>query len=101
MPYRMVWEEPDKDSSLQVYKELPPGVAEEKFSFGCREAWGRTAEGEFLHLHFCSKCEGWIPGHANSYPVNTLNPAQLAGRQGREYHCKRCGHQIGFMGLMS
>lgn len=101
MPYRQVYEEPPKDMKLAVLKDLPDGVTERKTWFSnLREADGHIDK-KWVFYHFCPKCEGWIEGDANKYPVNTLDSRHLAGRQGDEYYCRRCGYQIAFIGLMS
>jgi len=102
MPYHMVYEPAPADESLPVLKELPNGIAEyPTLTSNLREAHGHTADGLYRSYHFCAYCDGWIEGEANRYFVNTLNPQQLAGRQGTEYFCRRCGKEIGFMGVMS
>lgn len=103
MPYRQVYEPAPKDMNLPVIKEgeLPAGVEEKRWTLSSlREAAGMVGD-EYLVFHFCHWCKGWIPGHANEYRVNTLDSSRLAGRQGQEYYCKRCGQEIGFSGLMS
>lgn len=105
MPYRLVWEDAPHDDSLTVHESLPHGVAEHSLSSsllgGAREAWGTTADGTFHKFHHCSRCGGWIEGDAYVSSVNTLNSSRLAGRQGTEYYCRRCGQEIAFSGLVS
>lgn len=105
MPMRWIYEDAPQDMSLTVHKELPAGVSEHQQIFANhREASGtEMVDGEvtFHKFHHCPKCDGWIEGWPNQYNVNTLEPSHLAGRQGREYHCRRCGYEIGFIGRMS
>lgn len=101
MPWSQHWEPAPKDMSLPVMENLPEGVAEQRQWFSSlREADGYI-NGEWKQYYFCHWCKGWIEGHANEYSVNTLNPGKLAGRQGTEYCCRRCGREIAFNGLMS
>lgn len=102
MPYSLHYEPAPSDMSLPVLKELPDGVTEESFTLGVvREASGKPTEEGWPHYHFCPHCNGWIEGYPNEFPVNTFAPQHLAGRKGTEYFCRRCGHEIGFLGLMS
>lgn len=102
MPWRQVYEPAPKNERLPILENLPNGVEEKSFSLSAiREAWGHPTPETFASYYHCYRCGGWIEGQPNSYQVNTLNPAMLAGRQGTEYYCRRCGEQIGFDGLMS
>ncbi len=94
MPWQQQWVEAPKDLRLPVLAELPDGVRELEFPFGYKEAYGQGRR-----FYSCRYCGGWIEGQPNSFPVNTLGP--LSGRQGTEYHCRRCGEQIHFDGIMS
>lgn len=76
MPYRMQWVPASKDESLIVHDKKPDGP--------CYE---------------CHYCGGWIEGRENRYRVNTLAP--LAGRRGTVMHCRRCGNEIDFFGVVS
>lgn len=102
MPYRLVWEDNPHDKTLPVLETLPPGVAAESKALGWQqEAHGRTADGVYRHYHYCPRCKGWIEGDYYTYPVNTLDGRQLAGRRGTCYACRRCGREIAFDGAMS
>lgn len=100
MPYIQKWEwaEPDKDESLEVYKDLPDGY-QEKSQRVLRPY--RHAERDWEEMYYCDGCEGWILDWPNEYPCNTLNTSHLSGKQGRDYHCRRCGRHLGFSGVMS
>lgn len=101
MPWRQEWFDAPKNTQLTVYKELPIGITERGWQLtSLKEATGYI-DGKFKTFHFCYHCGGWIEGHANQYEVNTLSPNQLAGRQGIEYFCLRCGDHIAFDGMMS
>lgn len=105
MPYKQVWFDASKDENIEVYRDLPPEYHERKFGlWGVKQAelnveyWKDDKE---LWMYECHHCNGWIKGEPNKYEINTLRPSQLAGRQGTEFYCRRCGNQIGFMGIMS
>jgi hypothetical protein len=101
MPWITHYEPAPKDMNLPVRKDLPDGVTERKWTLShLREAHGIVGD-DYLTFHYCDRCEGWIEGHANEYRVNTLDSSHLAGRQGTEYFCRRCGEEIAFSGLMS
>lgn len=96
------FEDAPSDMTLKVHEALPEGVAEHSALLDWhREAYGTTADGKFHNFHHCKKCGGWIEGTANAHRVNTLDSSHLAGRSGTEYHCRRCGREIGFVGIMS
>lgn len=104
MPYRQIYEPAPSDMSMAVLtdEQLPQGVhPKDDFIIGSREAYGTTPDGEFKTYHHCSRCGGWVEGHASEYEVSTLNTRRLSGRRGTEYHCRRCGRQIAFHGIMS
>lgn len=101
MPYKLIWEDAPSDGNLPVVDPLPDGVEEERYRFGAREAHGYTADGKYEHYHHCYRCGGWIPGRASMFHENTHAPHQLAGRKGQAYHCRRCGWEVAFVGLMS
>ena len=107
MPYIQEWVEPKKSLKLKVHIELPSGYLEvDKNSSISRQYRMASIGGEPFaipdkSLHFCDKCNGWINGWPNDYEINTLDGRRLAGRRGTEYHCARCGHKIGFFGMMS
>lgn len=100
MPYTSWFDDPPKDPTLKVSENLPDGVAESDSFHDLHEAYGFVGE-EYKTYHHCRFCGGWIEGHAHELEVNNLNTRRLAGRQGTEYYCRRCGRQIGFFGLMS
>lgn len=102
MPWQQEWFEAPKDMNLPVLNKLPDGVHEKGYLSigGLQEACGLMGE-EWHEFYLCPHCKGWIEGIVNAFPVNNLNPTQLAGRQGTEYYCRRCGKEIGFFGLMS
>lgn len=101
MPYRQVWfDEPPKDPTLKTHESLPDGITERHHLGDIREAYGYIGE-VYVSYHFCHFCNGWIEGHVRESEVNNLDTRRLAGRQGTEYYCRRCGRQIGFFGLMS
>lgn len=99
MPYRTIWEPAPKDMSLHVLSELPDGYSTGNYSLlsmiGIREA----RKGFTENMYFCDRCNGWIKGYPNEYKVDNLG--LLSGRHGTEYYCLRCGHEMGFMGVMS
>lgn len=96
MPYRQVYEEAPKNPKLPVLEKLPDGVHQSGLTWGTKEAYGNHQ-----HFYYCPHCKGWIEGHANEYQVNNLDSAHLAGRQGTEWYCLRCGNEIAFIGIMS
>jgi len=76
MPYRATWFPASVDKSLIVHPE-------------------RLAK----PCYHCRYCGGWIEGHPNQYEENSLGP--LSGRKGTASHCRRCGQEIAFFGMMS
>jgi hypothetical protein len=88
MPFQTVWvplEKPPK-----VVKKLPDGA----------EVEGRCE----AHLgdkewHKCSMCKGWVEGRAGQRREDSMGI--LCGRRGRVTYCQRCGHEIGFFGMVS
>ena len=50
-------------------------------------------------FYYCDICEGWIEGYAYQYEEDDLGP--LCGRKGTVSSCIRCGHEIGFSGIVS
>jgi hypothetical protein len=104
MPWRQVWEPSPKDENLPVLTELPIGVYEDHklwpSSIGLREADGEV-DGKYATYTYCHHCNGWVKGTAVTETVNTLDASHLAGRQGTEYYCRRCGTELAFMGKMS
>ena len=94
-----VWIDPPTHKNLPVLSELPPGFYEVVRSLGPRISRSQI---NFEEMHFCdSGCNGWIPGEATEFRVNTLEPEHLAGRRGTEYYCRRCGGHLAFIGIMS
>lgn len=104
MPHRMVWYDAPHDENLPVLQELPEGIQEDQFMArwhpNRREARGRINDAYKTYV-YCRRCGGWIEGKYYTSRVNTLNSRQLAGRQGTEYYCPRCGEQVDFEGIMS
>lgn len=105
MPYIQQWIEPKKNPKLKVYPNLPPDYQEVRggLTQGCRLA---NIGGKFFALpehtlHFCETCGGWVEGACNEYAVNNLDGRHLSGRRGTDYHCARCGGNLGFIGMMS
>lgn len=96
MPYEQHYVPAPRDPSLTVHDDLPREFAERALSFGYLEAEARNP---FRTMYFCRKCEGWIEGHPNSYREDTMAP--LSGRRGTAYHCRRCGEEIAFTGMVS
>lgn len=98
MPFVQKWVPAPKDESLPVLAELPPGQQRVREPF-----WGecKTAYVNGQPYYYCSSCQGWIQGLANEFSVNTLDSRSLSGRRGREYCCRRCGEEIGFIGMRS
>jgi hypothetical protein len=97
MPYHLVWEPAPKDESLTVFKELPDGYEKHSLSiFGFDEVHKGLNT-----MYFCYHCNGWIEDYPNTFSINTLNSSRLAGRCGTEFFCRRCGKEIGFIGMMS
>lgn len=105
MPWQQHWVEAQKNLNLPVFKELPLGLVREKSDFLYPfERAGQPTQGGYIRCthYYCDRdCKGWIEGFPNEYEVNTLAPYQLAGRQGTEWYCIRCGEQIGFLGVVS
>lgn len=98
MPWQQRWVPAPKNKSLPVLKELPPGQQR------VQDSWLGGAKTGYVNgepYHWCDRCGGWIEGEANEYSVNTLNSSMLCGRRGKEYYCRRCGEEIGFMGMRS
>ena len=104
MPWKQVWEPSPSDLNMPVLTELPEGVNEQSNHWtsmvGLREANGRI-DGEWVTFTHCNYCKGWIKGGAFESQVNTLDSRRLAGRQGTEYYCRRCGHELAFFGMVS
>lgn len=87
---------------LQVHETLPLGVIENRLGLSLfhREASGYAVEdGKYYTFHFCSRCKGWIEGYPSSRNEHSLG--MLSGRSGDSYHCRRCGHEISFVGRVS
>lgn len=99
MPWKMVWVPPKVNEDIPVLKELPPGITEFPSVAGTRAALGRTADGEYHRYQHCRNCDGWIEGDSEIATEHTLGP--LSGRSGTVYLCRRCGHEIGFTGVVS
>lgn len=100
MPYRQVYEPAPKNMSLKVIEQLPEGYEEDRlFSFAGVKVYRKS--GSYDYLTKCHRCKGFIEGLPNEFQVNTLDTRHLAGRQGTEYYCQRCGSEIGFIGMMS
>lgn len=76
MPYEATWFPAPVDESLVVHLETVSGAC-----------------------YKCRYCGGWIEGQPNQYEEDTLAP--LAGRRGTVKHCRRCGREIGFFGMVS
>jgi hypothetical protein len=93
IPYKMRWVPAPKDEMLNVLQEIPEGLLDSLY-----RQYG-IVEDKFVCFHKCKKCGGWIEGEPTEYHIDTLRP--LSGRRGTEYYCRRCGHQIGFIGMMS
>lgn len=87
------WFETPKDESLPVLAELPPEIK----SHGVR-ADGMVGE-RYLHFHLCKRCGGWVEGQPVSRRVDDLG--MMVGRRGTQHHCRRCGREIGFVGMMA
>ena len=92
MPYKTTWEPASKDESLPVLKELPEGYREHK---NCLVSI-RLANKSVHDAYFCIYCDGWILGDMSEYDVNTWETK--GSREGREYYCRRCGKELGFVG---
>jgi hypothetical protein len=95
MPWETRWVPAQSDPSLPVLDELPEGDWHREDLFGYPYAFG----GGGRRFYRCSHCAGWIEGQPAASRVNTLGP--LSGRQGTEYHCRRCGSELAFSGMMS
>ena len=108
MPWKQVWVPNPTNKTLKVHKELPPG-------FKASE-WGRPTTAhipaaslvkdkqagkkpDFRWFYECAYCKGWIEGRPSQYEESNLGP--LCGRRGTVYSCIRCGHELGFEGIMS
>jgi hypothetical protein len=92
-----------KNMSLSVSKDVPEGYVEE---FGWATMGNvRTARtSEYKYAYFChyKECNGWILGEPIEHEENSISPSHpLSGRQGTSYHCRRCGGEIGFNGMVS
>jgi hypothetical protein len=104
MPWKLHFEEAPKNLNLTVYKELPLGLVIKSDWLRSFKIAGKPTPGGWVsetHCYCNRDCQGWIEGIPNEYKVNTLAPHQLAGRQGTEYYCLRCGEQIAFFGVVS
>ena len=108
MPWQQVCQPAPKNLRLTIHKHLPVGMEESRM--GELLGYPRVAypnlqlprdQWPFTEMHYCSHCGGWIPGEATEFKVSTLDSSRLAGRQGTEWYCGRCGEQIAFVGLMS
>jgi ribosomal protein L40E len=97
MPYEQRYVPAPTDMSLAVEDDLPREFQERKLSIGgVLEA---DARNPYRVMYFCRKCEGWIEGRPNAYREDTMAP--LSGRRGTAYHCRRCGTEIAFSGMVS
>lgn len=96
MPYESRWVDPPTDPTLPVLAEPPEGCVPGIGFGGPKEV--RTPDHR-RHFYECRHCKGWIEGHPHESRVNNLGP--LSGRRGTEFHCVRCGHEVGFTGMMS
>ena len=114
MPYRLQWYDAPSDFSIKVLlrdKDNPPkGYHTTPYlSRGYPEATidpaviekAEDLDHRVLMYYHCPHCEGWIAGEPNQYHENTLVAGQLGGRSGDVYYCRRCGHEIGFVGMVS
>jgi hypothetical protein len=106
MPYREVWYPAPTNESLPVLSELPTGYEEDRWRMGARQATARFGLDGHPHFeakprayHYCHRCGGWVPGEPYTSEVSNLGP--LSGRKGTEYYCRRCGKEIGFVGMVS
>ena len=87
MPYG--WVPASFDPRLELLKEPPVGaICDFKNAYLDDKQW-----------HKCPMCKGWIEGAPNEYREDTIGP--LCGRRGTTSHCRRCGWEIGFSGMMS
>ena len=93
-PWRQVWEPAPQDMSIKVWKEdeLPENIS----VIGKKRAITQDGTRWF---YYCRFCEGWIEGEPNAYDEDTMGP--LCGRRGVASHCKRCGEEINFCGVIS
>lgn len=100
MPYQQTYVSAPKDMTMPLYK----GTAN-KPPFGYTLWWELYGVANAVHLltresiYFCERCEGWVDGRPNEYGVHTLGI--LCGRDGVEFHCRRCGNEIAFFGKMA
>lgn len=108
MAWKQVWVPNPSNQELQVHKELPEGFVASDWSNpklaripGDVLIEGRN-NGKPLDLrtfYECRFCEGWIEGQPYEYHEDNLGP--LCGRRGTTSSCIRCGHEIGFSGMVS
>lgn len=77
----------------------PPNTVQSDF-FGMRRAWCKQ---EMKEWHYCGNypCNGWVEGDWEVRVINTLRPRSLAGKKGKRYCCRRCGSELGFVGVVS
>lgn len=113
MPWKQVWEPNPSNEDVPVLNELPTGFVEStwgspktaKHGLPIEEMIEKIKAGakmeDFDHRCFyhCCYCKGWIEGEPYQYREDNIGP--LCGRRGTAYSCQRCGHEIGFSGMMA
>lgn len=116
MPYKQIWFDAPHDMSISVIpgdKDTPPaGYVLNGGLYGCPQAIRDIAaliqlvqagrkipEDQPVTLYYCYHCRGWIAGVPGQYHEDNIG--LLSGRRGEVFHCRRCGNEIGFFGMMS
>lgn len=103
MPYEQRWVPAPTDMSIKVIAgnatSPPDGTTLEDNTFGMAPYPRAVKKTPFVKFYHCRQCEGWIEGYPSEFRVNTLGV--LSGRQGVDFHCRRCGDNIGFEGRRS
>lgn len=109
MPWEQVWVTNPADETMPVLETYPEGFEEfggwGSFKTARRsiqvllDAQKRGEKLDYREFYHCRYCKGWIEGKPYQYHESNLGP--LCGRRGEVSSCIRCGHEIGFSGMVS
>jgi DNA-directed RNA polymerase subunit RPC12/RpoP len=89
------------NKDLLVHEDLPEdfvmtgGNAQPRYD-GYGHVYGIDDDQYFGEYHHCPYCKGWISGRYDEKHENSAGI--LAGKQGVNYCCQRCGQKIAFVG---
>ena len=94
---------PNQD--IKLTKELPPALTEHigpgGYSRPIREAADPQVNEFNMLAYYCTYCGGWVEGQVEESYEDTLGRYSMAGRKGIVFGCKRCGRELGFVGVIS